>query len=116
MNLYQEKFLFYIKKIQECIQKYEVSYKKSFSKDSNCVFSEDYPYKTFWVDYLKLRRKTFCKNEFINESSFFDNEKTASSKFSEFKMITNDLATIFEEFELIENLIELMVIQIIFYI
>jgi hypothetical protein len=58
---------------------------------------------------LKLRKKTFCKNEIINESSFFDNEKTAATKFSEFKMITNDLAIIFEEFELIENLIELMV-------
>lgn len=99
----------YLQKIIESIEKYDIAYKKNFPKENECVYSEDYPFKQFWVDYLKLGRKTFNKMDLINEKSFIDNEKTSSSKISEFKLITNDLAIIFEEFELIENLIELMV-------
>lgn len=111
LNLYTEKITHYLQKIIESIDKYDIAYKKNFPKDNDCVYSEDYPFKQFWVEYLKLGRKTFNKNEILNEKSFMDNEKNSSNKFSEFKVITNDLAIIFEEFELIENLIDLMVIK-----
>jgi len=109
LNLYTEKITLYLQKIIESIEKYDVAYKKDFPRDNDCIYSEDYPFKQFWVDYLKLGKKTFNKSEVINEKSFINNEKNSSKKFSEFKIITNDLAIIFEEFELIENLIELMV-------
>lgn len=109
MNLYSEKITYYLHKIIEGIEKYDIAYKMNFPRDNDCAYSEDYPYKQFWVDYLKLGRRMFNKSEVTNEKSFINHEKNSSNKVSEFKVITNDLSIIFEEFELIENLIELMV-------
>jgi hypothetical protein len=100
-------------KIYKCLQKIEISYKKTFNKDNDCIYSNDYPYKNFWIDYLKIGRKFFKKSENFNTKSTIENEFNSSNSVSEFKIITNELTIILEENRFIENTIYLMVIFLI---
>ena len=97
----------------EHLQKFEISYKKSYEKDQSSGISNDYPYKNFWIDYMKITRRFFKKSENYNIKSTLENEYNSSNKISEYKIITNEIAIILEDNNFIENLLILMVLIII---
>lgn len=103
-----ERVNYFMERILEYLQNVDISYKKTYPKDENCVFSEDYSFKNFWIDYLKISRKFFRKYENFNLKSIIESEYNSNSQISEFKIITNEIATILEENSFIENLIEIL--------
>lgn len=103
------KVVSFLEKIFEYLIKTDISYKKSFPKDNDSVYSNDYPHKNFWIDYLKIGRKFFKKSENYNMKGTVDSESSSSNKITEFKIITNEMAIIFEENEFIENIIAVLV-------
>jgi hypothetical protein len=100
-------------KIYEYLQKTEISYRKTFPKDHDSVYDNDYAFKNFWIDYLKMNRKFFKKSEVYNTKSTIENESNSSNKLTEFKVITNELAIILEDNKFIENSLYLMVSVVI---
>ena len=104
-----EKIYNFLEKIFEYIRKIDTAYRKSFEKDYNSVLTNDYPFKNFWIDYLKIGRKFFKKSDLFNTKAVLESESHSSNKISEFKIITNELAIILEENNFIENCISLLV-------
>jgi hypothetical protein len=98
-----------LEKIFEYILKMDIAYKKSYEKDHDCVFGNEYPYKNFWIDYLKIGRKFFKKTDLFNSKGIIDSEMNSSNKISEFKVVTNELAIILEESKFIETCLNLLV-------
>ncbi len=90
--------------------KLEISYKKSYEKDQDCIYANDYPFKNFWIDYLKLGRKFFKKSDLFNTKGTIENEFNSSNKIADFKIVTNEIAIILEESRFIENCLHLLVI------
>lgn len=111
-NVNYEKVSSFLQKIFEYLQKIDVAYKRSYDKDQSSAFSNDYPYRNFWIDYLKFSRKFFKKSEHFNTKSTIENESNSSNKITDFKIITNEIGIMLEESDFIENLIILMVSQI----
>ena len=108
-NLHFDKVTSFLQKIFEYLLKIDISYKKSFDKDAPCVISNDYPYRNFWIEYLKINRKFFKKTDNYNLKSTIEHENNFSNKISDSKIITNEIAIMLEENNFLENLIILLV-------
>jgi hypothetical protein len=103
-----EKITGFLDKIYEYISKLDIAYKKTYEKDHNDIFTKDYPYKNFWIDYLKIGRKYFKKSDLFNTKGTIDSEMNSSNKLSEFKILTNEVAIILEDTKFIENCLYLL--------
>jgi hypothetical protein len=107
---YTDKISDFLQKIFEYLQKIETAYKKAFDKDQACGLpdSEEYPYRNFWIDYLKIGRKFFKKSETFNLKSTLENESNSTNKITENTIITNEISIMLEENSFLENLIFLL--------
>jgi hypothetical protein len=105
---YTDKISDFLQKIFEYLQKIEIAYKKAFDKDQPCGLSDEYPYRNFWIDYLKIGRKFFKKSDTFNLKSTLENENNSTNKITENKIITNEIAIMLEESNFLENLILLL--------
>ncbi len=97
-----------LEKIFEYFSKLEIPFKVSHQKQ-NSEFSSDYPYRYFWIDYLKIGRKFFKKSENFSLKSTIDNLTNSSNSLTEFKVITNEEALLLEENEFLESLLSVLV-------
>jgi hypothetical protein len=98
-----------LEKIHENLRKIEISYRKTYPKDQDSALSNDYPFKNFWIDYLKIGRKFFKKSEVYNIKGTIESELNSTNKITDFKTITNEIAILLEENKFIENLLHLLV-------
>jgi hypothetical protein len=103
-----EKISLLLDKTLEYLYSYEVPYKKSFEKDEATGFSDEFPYRNFWSEYLKINRKFFKKSENQNIKSTIENQNF--SGVMDYKVITNEISIILEEYHLFENILYLIVI------
>jgi len=108
LKYYYNKLPNLLEKIFEYFSKLEIPFKVSHPKE-NSEFSSDYPYRYYWIDYLKIGRKFFKKSEIFNLKSLIDNSANSSNSISELKVITNEEAILLEENGFIESLLTVLV-------
>ncbi len=114
-KVYLDKVLIFMEKIYEYLQKLDIDYHKMNENDLDNLFSHDYPYRTFWVDYVKINKKFYKKIDNFNLKSTLESESNSTNKISEFKVISNELAIMLEESFFLQNLMLILVNLILIY-
>ena len=78
-------------------------------KDLDNLFSHDYPYRSFWIDNVKIDKKFYKKIENVNLKSSLDSESNSNNKINEFRVISNEVALMLEENHFLQNLLIILV-------
>ena len=104
-----ERIILFMDKIYEYIQKLDVDYHKMNEKDLDNLFSHDYPYRSFWIDNVKIDKKFYKKIENVNLKSSLDSESNSNNKINEFRVISNEVALMLEENHFLQNLLIILV-------
>ena len=113
-SLFYNKILLYLEKIYEHLEKIDISYKvnmfeKNGFENEHDLSNIEYPYRHYWIDYIKTTKLFFKKIEGYNSKSIIESSTNSSNKFGEYKIINNELAIMFEENNLIQSLLLLIV-------
>lgn len=109
-GVFYNKILLYLEKIYEHLEKIDISYKVISHKDGEeHLKNVEYPYKNFWIEYIKNTKKFFKKIEGLNNLSVIESNTNSSNKINDFKILNNELAIMFEENNFIDSLLLIMV-------
>jgi len=101
----------YLEKIYEHLEKIDISFKLiNLSENEDTIKNVEYPYKNYWIDYIKNTKRFFKKIEGYNAVSILESNSNSSNKVGEYKIINNELAIMFEENNFMQSLLLLMVI------
>ena len=99
------KVIYTLQSIFDLIKKIEIPCEKKLENEN--YLDQDYPYKYYWIDYIKTNRKFYEKNlmnEEDNLQSILRNETSSFNSIFKFGEITNEICQILEQYNLLENL------------
>ena len=103
------KVIYTLQSIFDLIKKIEIPCEKKLENDN--YLDQDYPYKYYWIEYIKTNRKFYEKNlneinqnEEDNLNSILRNETSSFNSILKFGEISNEICQILEQYNLLENL------------
>ena len=111
INIDFNKVIYTLECIFDLIKKIEISYEKKKLED-NTFLDKDYPYKYYWIDYIKTNRKFYGKNLNDNNKneeeediySLLRNETNSFTNVFQVGEISNEICQILEQYNLLQNL------------
>lgn len=119
-DIFYQKIQIYVEKIYEFLEKIDIGC-KIISEDISELENElvknlNYPFKHYWIDYVKTSRKFFKKVEVsgLNSNSVIESSYNSSNKPEDFKSISNEIAIMLEDSNFIESML-LLAVSLLFY-